>query len=434
MPLYQHVMVGRRLLRPVRRLRRRRVGRVREGGRAGQPRADPGRPRRLGQQPADARPPLAAQGQAGLVEEPAQRRQRPPGLDPEPGRRRRPARPRGLLPAIVFIFSRVGCDAAVTAVPERQPAPDHARGARRDLRVRRGALLGTCPTRTCTCSATTTSSTALTRGVAAHHAGHAADVQGVRRGAVPARAVQGRLRDRDARARHQHARPLGGDREAVQVERRDPRRHHAGGVHPAHRPGRPSRHRRRGPRRGALAAGHEPAASWPASPRPAPTRSGRRSGRRTTWRSTWCTSSAASARASCWSSRSRSSRPTRPSSGWPGSCARARRRSTGYARGGDLPPRRLHGVRRAAPPDLRPREGGRAGRAGPTGARRCSTRWSGCKPGDVIEVPAGKFAGFAVVDRPGRRPARRAAALRAHRRPAGPAAGAGRLPDAGGGR
>ena len=65
----------------------------------------------------------------------------------------------GLLPAIVFIFSRVGCDAAVTAVPQRRHPADHARGARRDLRVRRGALPRTCPTRTCTCWATTTSST-----------------------------------------------------------------------------------------------------------------------------------------------------------------------------------------------------------------------------------------------------------------------------------
>ena len=55
----------------------------------------------------------------------------------------------GLLPAIVFIFSRVGCDAAVQQCLERQPAADHARGARRDLRLRRGALLATCPTRTC---------------------------------------------------------------------------------------------------------------------------------------------------------------------------------------------------------------------------------------------------------------------------------------------
>ncbi len=47
----------------------------------------------------------------------------------------------------------------------------------------------------------------LTRGIAAHHAGHAADVQGVRRGAVPARAVQGRVRHRDPGARASTCRP-----------------------------------------------------------------------------------------------------------------------------------------------------------------------------------------------------------------------------------
>ncbi len=67
-------------------------------------------------------------------------------------------------------------------------------------------------------------------------------------------------------------------------------------------------------------------ARWPAWPRRAPTRSSRPSGRRTTWRSTWCTRSAAAPRASCWSPRSRSSRPTRRWSGWPVSCARPRRR------------------------------------------------------------------------------------------------------------
>ena len=105
--------------RPVRVLRRRRGGRVREGGRAGQRRAGAGRPRRLGQQPADARPPHAARASAGAAKT-GDRRQVGNGrrvwipsrvdvvdrLDRE-----------GLLPAIVFIFSRVGCDAAVTAVP-----------------------------------------------------------------------------------------------------------------------------------------------------------------------------------------------------------------------------------------------------------------------------------------------------------------------------
>ncbi len=65
----------------------------------------------------------------------------------------------GLLPAIVFIFSRVGCDAAVHPVPQRRGPADLAGGARHDLRVRRGRAAATCPRRTCTSSATTTSST-----------------------------------------------------------------------------------------------------------------------------------------------------------------------------------------------------------------------------------------------------------------------------------
>ena len=47
--------------------------------------------------------------------------------------------------------------------------------------------------------------------------------------------------------------------EAGQVQRRGPRRHHAGGVHPAHRTRRTPRHRRRGPRRRAVAAQLRPA-------------------------------------------------------------------------------------------------------------------------------------------------------------------------------
>ena len=64
---------------------------------------------------------------------------------------------------------------------------------------------------------------------------HAAAVQGDRRGPVLARPGQGRVRHRDARARHQHARAVRGAGEAGQVGRLEPRRRHAGGVHAAHR-------------------------------------------------------------------------------------------------------------------------------------------------------------------------------------------------------
>ncbi len=68
----------------------------------------------------------------------------------------------------------------------------------------------------------------------------------------------------------------------------------AGGVHPAHRPGRAARHRRRGSRRRALAAGLDPEARRRARRRPAPIRCAPRSARPTTWRSTWSARSAGS--------------------------------------------------------------------------------------------------------------------------------------------
>ena len=85
----------------------------------------------------------------------------------------------------------------------------------------------------------------LEAGVAAHHAGHGAAVQGGGRGLLRRGAREGGVRHRDARARHQHAGADGGDREADEVHRRAPRVPDAGGVHAAHRPGRAAGHRRR---------------------------------------------------------------------------------------------------------------------------------------------------------------------------------------------
>ena len=65
----------------------------------------------------------------------------------------------GLLPAIVFVFSRVGLRRRGAAVRAGQPAPDHPRRARRDPGVRREAPSRTCRPTTCTCWASTTSST-----------------------------------------------------------------------------------------------------------------------------------------------------------------------------------------------------------------------------------------------------------------------------------
>jgi hypothetical protein len=71
-----------------------------------------------------------------------------------------------------------------------------------------------------------------------------AAVQGGGGGLLRGRAGQGGVRHRDPVARDQHARPVRGDREADQVHRRTPRVPDPRRVHPAHRPGRPSGHRR----------------------------------------------------------------------------------------------------------------------------------------------------------------------------------------------
>ena len=64
----------------------------------------------------------------------------------------------GLLPAIVLRVQPGRLRRRGHPVPQRQPRADHPRGARRDPRLRRGAAAATSPTRTCTSSATTTSS------------------------------------------------------------------------------------------------------------------------------------------------------------------------------------------------------------------------------------------------------------------------------------
>ena len=107
-PLYQHVMVGRRM-----------YDLFADDDAAAGSRRRPGQPASCCGSPAttgassrmrDRR----RQAQRRRGPRPAPGRQRPARLDPEPRRRRRAARrAQGLLPAIVFIFSRVGCDAAV---------------------------------------------------------------------------------------------------------------------------------------------------------------------------------------------------------------------------------------------------------------------------------------------------------------------------------
>jgi ATP-dependent RNA helicase HelY len=188
----------------------------------------------------------------------------------------------------------------------RLNTPDEAERVRRHVERARAA----CRARTCGCSATGSGWTGLQRGFAAHHAGMLPTFKEVVEELFTEGLVKAVFATETLALGINMPARLGGAREAREVERRDARRRHAGGVHAAHRPRRPPRHRRRGPRRRALATRDGPAHGRRASPRPAPTRSGRASGRRTTWRSTSSARSAASRPARCSRARSRSSRPT----------------------------------------------------------------------------------------------------------------------------
>ena len=221
---------------------------------------------------------------------------------------------------------------------------------------------------------------------------------------------EGRVRHRDAGARHQHAGPLGRDREAVEVHRRAPRVPDAGRVHPAHRPGRPARHRRRRlrvvlwspfvPFDQVAGAGVEPHAS----------RSRRRSARPTTWPPTWCARypprrgpppaqpvvrpvPGRRATSCAWRRSSSARTASSPRRGRDAECDR-----------GDVDEYR--GLLAAAEEARRPR-----GRH--QGACRAS-RSARLKPGDVIVLPGGKSGGACAVLSTSHRRRRRRARRRRH--------------------
>ena len=329
-------MAGRAAARAVRTRRRRRPGSQRGGGRGGGgggrgPGGGAGRPRAS----RAVAVPVGARRRAEVIDE----------LDRD-----------GLLPAITFIFSRVGCEAAVgqllaagtRLIPERE-----------GLRIRRHVeeRVESLADEDLSVLGYFDFVEGLSRGFAAHHAGMLPLFREIVEELFTAAPHPGRVRDRDAGARHQHAGAHRRAREAREVQRRGARRHHPRRVHPAHRPRRPSRHRHRGPRRRAVGPRRRPARRRRASPRPAPTRCARASGRPTTWPSTSSPRSGARWRARSSRPRSPSSRPTGPSSASRRAVRRNEEGLEGYDRGDALPPRRLPRVRRAAPLARRRREG-----------------------------------------------------------------------------
>ena len=415
MPLYQHVMVGRRLLDLFASSDVDAAAGLRQGGRAGQRRADPDRPRRLGQHPADARPALAAQGQAR-----ARRRARGSVGNgrrvwiPSRGRRRRPARPRGaaagdrlhLQPGRVRRRRDQQClNAGVRLTTPRGARRRSSRSSRRrcrhlpdeDLHVLgyHDFLDG------------------LTRGVAAHHAGMLpAFKQCVEELFV--RGPRARSCSRPRRWRsgiNMPARTVVIEK-LIEVERRDPRRHHAGGVHPAHRAG-----------RAAAASTSRATASCSGSPGMNPGEvAGLASTRTYPLRSSFRPSYNMAVNLVHQFGREtlpRAARavlravPGRQGRGRAGpAAAQGEEALEGYAEAATLPPRRLHGVRRPAPPDLRHREGRQQG--------------APCRPprgGDRVAAPAAtrrrdrgarpaSSPGIAVVIDPGCTPATTAALRR----------------------
>ena len=171
-PLYQHVMVGKRLLdlfasSDVDAA----AGFVKEGAPVNDELVRIARDDWASSRMKDRRTPKGKRpqrprpgGRAG--------RQRPSGVDPEPGRRARPARPRRAAARDRVHLQPGRLRRGRRAVPALgESAADDAGGARRDPRLRRGGLRGTCPDEDLHVLGYHDFLDGLTRGLAAHHAG-----------------------------------------------------------------------------------------------------------------------------------------------------------------------------------------------------------------------------------------------------------------------
>ncbi|GAA3240956.1 hypothetical protein GCM10020256_63450 [Streptomyces thermocoprophilus] len=280
----------------------------------------------------------------------------------------------GLLPAITFIFSRAGCEAAVQQClyAGLRLNDDTAREQVRALVEERTAAI---PREDLHVLGYYEWLEGLERGIAAHHAGMLPTFKEVVeelfvRGLVKAVFATETL----ALGINMPARSVvleklvkwNGEQHADITPRR---------VHPAHRARRPARHRRRGPRRGAVAARHEPRA--PRGPRRHPHLS------------------AALQLQAVVQHGGQPGRAVRPAPlagaagdvlrAVPGRQIRRRHLPAGAAqRGGprrlqgvhDLPPRRLRGVRAAAPRTEGPRDRAGPSRRRPAARGKPRSRWN----------------------------------------------------------
>ena len=173
-----------------------------------QPRPGPPRRRRL------ERPPPGWRAAASR-QRPAEPRPRA-GLGTDPHRGRRPAGAGAAAASHLLHLLPGRLRPGPDPVPRRRAAPHHRGRAARDPRVRRPQGRRARPRRPGRARLRRAGRVARTRRGQPPRR-HAAAVQGGRRGAVRAGAGQGGVRHRDAVARHQHARPDGGDRAPVEM-------------------------------------------------------------------------------------------------------------------------------------------------------------------------------------------------------------------------
>ena len=212
----------------------------------------------------------------------------------------------GLLPAITFVFSRAGCDAAVEQCL-RAGLRLTDESERREIAAIVDELTGSLPEEDLHVLGFWEWREGLLAGIAAHHAGLVPAFKET----VEECFVRGLVKA--VFATETLALGINMPARTVVLERLVKWN---GEAHADVTPGEYTQLTGRAGRRGIDVEGHA-VVVWSPGVDPVPTRCARRSGRATTWRSTWWAASAGRAPASCWPPPSRSSRPTARWWGWP---------------------------------------------------------------------------------------------------------------------